>query len=171
MQLNYHSILGLSALAALGLALLPGNAVSQQKSLKDQLVGMWTLVAESETTSDGKKSEGFGPNPLGTYMFDANGHFTQMLMRADLPKFDNRLQGTPEQNKAVVQGSVAFYGTYTVDEAAKVITVHIVGGSFAKFNGTDGKRVITSLTADELRFTNPATSGGSSADTVWRRAK
>ena len=24
----------------------------------------------------------------------------------------NRAQGTPEQNKAVVQGSIAFYGTY-----------------------------------------------------------
>ena len=78
---------------------------------------------------------------------------------------------TPEQNKAVAEGSVAYYGTYAVDEAAKVVTVHIVGGSFAKFNGKDGKRVITSLTADELRFNNPATSGGTAADTVWRRAK
>jgi hypothetical protein len=169
--MNRRNILSLSAIAALGLSALPGNAVAQTKSLKDQLVGMWTLVSETDITSDGKKSEGFGPNPLGTYIFDAGGHFAQMLMRADLPKFDNRLQGTPDQNKAVAQGSVAYYGTYTVDEAAKAVNVHVLGGSFAKFNGTDGKRIITSLTADELKFTNPTTSGGTSAETVWRRAK
>jgi hypothetical protein len=169
--MNRRHILNLSAVTALGLAMLPTGALSQAKSIKDQLVGTWTLVAETDTTSDGKKSEGFGSNPLGVYMFDAGGHFAQMLMRADLPKYANRLQGTPEQNKAVAEGSVAYYGTYTVDEAAKMVTVHIAGGSFAKFNGTDGKRVITSLTADELRFNNPATSGGTAADTVWRRAK
>jgi hypothetical protein len=43
------------------------------------------LVSETDITSDGKKSEGFGPNPLGAYIFDAGGHFAQMLMRADLP--------------------------------------------------------------------------------------
>jgi hypothetical protein len=104
-------------------------------------------------------------------MFDANGHFTQMLLRADLPKYANRLQGTPEQNKAVAQGLVAYYGTYSVNEADKVINVHIMGGSFAAFNGTDGKRIITSLTADELKITNPATSGGTTAESVWKRAE
>lgn len=88
--------------------------------------------------------EGFGPNPLVTYMFDTNGHFVQMLMRSDLPKYANRLQGTPDQEKAVAQGLVAYYGTYTVNEAEKVVNVHIVGGSFATFDGTDGKRLISS---------------------------
>jgi hypothetical protein len=169
--MNRRSILSLSAIAALGLAMLPSSAIAQTKSLKDQLVGTWTLVSETDTQSDGKKSEGFGPNPLGTYMFDANGHFTQMLLRADLPKYANRLQGTPDQYKAVGQGLVAYYGTYSVSEADKVMTVHIVGGSFATFNNTDGKRMITSLTADELKITNPTTSGGTTAESVWRRAK
>jgi Lipocalin-like domain len=169
--MNCRRILTSTAIAALGLALLPGSGTAQTKSIKDQLVGTWTLVSEVDTQSDGKKSEGFGPNPLGVYMFDANGHFAQMLMRADLPKYANRLQGTPEQNKAVAQGLVAYYGTYSVNEADKVVAVHIVGGSFATFNGTDGKRIIASLTADELKFTNPATSGGTTADTVWKRAK
>jgi hypothetical protein len=39
-------------------------------------------------------------------------------MRRDRPEFaiNNRLQGTAEENKAIVQGTVAFYGTWTVDE-------------------------------------------------------
>lgn len=169
--MNRRSIFNLSAIIALGFVMSENAAMSQTKSLKDQLVGTWYLVSEVDTQSDGKKVDGFGPNPLGVYMFDATGHFTQMLLRADLPKYANRLQGTPEQNKAVAQGLVAYYGTYTINEAEKVVNVHIVGGSFATFNGTDGKRIIASLTADELKFTNPATSGGTSADSVWKRAK
>jgi hypothetical protein len=164
-------ILSLAAITVLGTALLSAAGVAQTNTLKDRLIGAWTLVSEVDVQSDGKRIEGFGSKPLGTYMFDANGHFVQMLMRSDLPKYANRLQGTAEQDKAVAQGLVAYYGTYTVNETDKAIIVHIVGGSFATFNGTEGKRIITSLTADAMKLTNPANSTGTSAETVWTRAK
>ncbi len=44
----------------LGLAFLLGRAVSQQKSLKDQLVGTWTLSSFELTRPDGSKSYLFG---------------------------------------------------------------------------------------------------------------
>jgi hypothetical protein len=150
---------------------LPGIAIAQQKSIKEQLVGAWTLVDAIDVSPDGRKNSSWGPNPKGTYMFDADGHFAQMLLRSDLPKFANRAQGTAEENKAVVQGSVAMYGTYSINEAEKVLTVHFEGSTFAAFNGTDGKRTILSITPDELRLTNPATSTGTRADSTWRRAK
>jgi Lipocalin-like domain len=56
----------------------------------------------------------------------------------------------------VIQGSIAYFGTYTVNEADKVITAQIEGSTFPNFVGTDQKRIITSITADELKFTNPA---------------
>lgn len=169
--MKWRNIFGLSAIMAFGLALLPGSALSQGKSLKEQLVGAWTLVSAVDTLPDGSKSEPWGPNPKGVYMFDANGRFTQMLMRSDLPKLTNRMQGTPEQNKALAQGAIAMYGTYSVNEADKVITVHFEGSTFASFVGTDGKRIVTSITSDELRTTNPATSTGTKAELVWKRMK
>jgi Lipocalin-like domain len=168
--MNRRRILTAAAITMFGSVLLPTATFAQTSTLKDRLVGAWTLVSEVDVQSDGKRIEGFGTKPLGTYMFDAGGHFVQLLVRADLPKYANRLKGTPEQEKAVAEGLVAYYGTYTVNEADKVIAVHIVGGSFATFNGTDGKRIITSLTADELKLTNPANSTGTSAETVWTRA-
>jgi hypothetical protein len=36
--MNRRNILSLFAITALGLAMLPGNALAQQKSLKDQLL-------------------------------------------------------------------------------------------------------------------------------------
>jgi hypothetical protein len=43
--MNRCSILSLTAIPALALSLLPGIAVAQQKTLKDQLVGTWTVTS------------------------------------------------------------------------------------------------------------------------------
>jgi hypothetical protein len=118
-----------------------------------------------------KRFEPWGADLKGTLIFDGTGHFAQILLRSDLPKTENREKGTPEQDKAVVRGSLSLYGTYTLDEAAKVINLHTEASSFAGVNGKDGKRFITLLTADELKTSNPATTEGTSAEGTWRRAK
>jgi Lipocalin-like domain len=122
---------------------------------------------------DGRKVDPWGPNAKGAAMFDANGRFTFMIMRSDLPKFasNNRAQATAEEGKAVAQGMIAFYGTYTVNEADKTLTTRIEGSSYPNLIGGEQKRIITSLTGDELGYTNPTTSTGTKAESVWRRAK
>jgi Lipocalin-like domain len=144
-----HRYFTLSAVT-LVTCVLPGLAIAQQKSIKEQLVGTWTLIDAIDVSPDGSKNSPWGTSPKGTYMFDSDGHFAQMLLRSDLPKFENRAQGTAEQNKAVVQGSVAMYGTYSINEANEVLTVHFEGSTFSAFNGSDGKRIILSVSADEL---------------------
>jgi hypothetical protein len=169
-MLSRHT-LTLAALVVVGTYSANGIAVAQQRSIKDQLVGTWILVESTRTDPDGSKADSWGSNPLGTYMFDNSGHFVQMLLRSDLPKIASRTKGTPEENKAVVAGSIAMYGTYTVNESEKTINVQITGSTFARFNGASGKRTIASISADELKLTNPGTSTGARADSVWRRAK
>ena len=68
--MSRRRILNLSAIAALGLAMLPGNALAQTKSLKDQLVGTWIIVSNDATAPDGKNStrtstRNLGPLPEG----------------------------------------------------------------------------------------------------------
>src|SRR5215831_9496864 len=96
-----------------------------------------------------------------------------LIMRSDLPKFasNNRAQATAEEGKAVAQGMIAFYGTYTINEGVKTLTTRIEGSSYPNLIGGEQKRIITLLTRDELRYTNPATSTGTKAESVWRRAK
>jgi hypothetical protein len=55
---------------------------------------------------------------------------------------------------------IAMYGTYTVNEADKTLTTRIEGSSYANLIGGEQKRVIISLTADEMRYTKrcPSTS-------------
>ena len=169
--MNRRNILNLSGITALGFAMLPTGAIAQTKSIKEQIAGAWILVSNVNTAKDGKKSEPWGANPKGTLVFDGNGHFAQILLRSDLPRIAGREAGTPEQDRAIARGQLSLYGTYSVDEAAKVINTRNEASTFAAFNGTDGKRFIVELTADELKTRNPATTEGGTAESTWRRAK
>jgi hypothetical protein len=66
---------------------------------------------------------------------------------------------------------IAYHGTYSVNDAEKTIVHRVVGSSFAAFNGTEVKRTVTSVTADELKYTNPASSFGTKIDSTWKRAR
>src|SRR5262245_3521543 len=165
--------LSLSAMTALGVALLPGSTLAQPAPLKEQLVGTYTLVSVASTTRDGAKVDLFGTNPKGLIIFDARGHYTQVIVRSDRPKFkaNNRLEGTPEENKAALAGGIGQFGTWSVNEADKSVNLHqdaVV--HFPNEEGTDQKRVL-SLTADELSIIIPLTGDGGRAEQVWRRVR
>ena len=69
-----------------------------------------------------------------------------------------------------VQGSIAIFGTYSVSETDKTLTIHIEDCTFANWKGTDQKRPFN-ISGDELNITNPtsSTSTGSNQQ-VWKRA-
>jgi hypothetical protein len=170
--MNWRNILALSTIASLALTLLLGDAIAQRKSLKDQLIGTWTFVSSTGKLTDGSPT--WGTNPMGSLIFTENGRFSVQIMRSDRAKFasNNRMKGTPEEIKAMVEGTISYFGTYTVDEAGKILTYKIEGASFPNWNGTDQKRPIVSLTSDELKYSNPAPSiGGPTTELTWKRAK
>jgi Lipocalin-like domain len=171
--MNRHHLISLSAVTALGLALLPSSAVSQQKPLKDQLVGTWTLVAWEQTRPDGSKLQRFGANPKGVQVFDANGHAYALFSRPDLPKIasNNPSTPTPEEAKGIVNGSIGYYGTYTVDEGSKIITLRVEASTFANQVGADQKRTVTSISPDELKMVNTTVLSGGQISYAFRRAK
>jgi hypothetical protein len=170
--MNRCHIVSLSAITALGFILLPTGAVAQQKSLKEQLAGSWTIVSNDNTGPDGTKRQLFGPNPKGLLMLAPDGQYTQIIVRPDRANFkvNNRMEGTPEENTAAVRGSTATFGTWSVDEANKVLIVRIEGGMFPNQTGTETKRPVA-LAGDELRISNPAPASGGKSESVWRRAK
>ena len=89
--MNRRSVFSMSALMALGVALLPSNVVGQQKSIKEQLVGTWTFVSSTTKLPDG--SPAWGTNPKGLLIFTENGYFSSQIVRSDLPKFALRKLG------------------------------------------------------------------------------
>jgi Lipocalin-like domain len=171
--MDQHKVLGLAAITSFGLALADSNATAQQKSLKDQLVGAWMIVRCEVVQPDGTKAPlVFGSNPLGQFIFTDNGRFAFQIA-AEVPKFasgDDK-KTTPEENKAVVEGSIAYFGAYTVTDADKAIALHIERSSFPNLNGTDGRRIVTAISADEMNWTNPGRFGGGVINCANKRAK
>jgi hypothetical protein len=166
-----------SSLALAASLMLCGTSIAwaQQKgqSLKQQLIGTWTFVVSNDTNKDGTKVDRWGPNPKGSLMFDANGRYIFVISRSDIPKFAAKSvnEGTAEENKAVIKGMIVHFGTYSIDEASKTLITRIESSSFPNIIGGDQKRTITSLTADELKYTNPASTTGATSVVTWKRAK
>jgi hypothetical protein len=148
-------------LIAAGFVVFVGTAAvmaQPAKTLQEQLVGTWNFVIAEITTTDGRKTLPFGDKPKGMLIFTADGHFSQVHVAGDLPRIasNNRLSGSPEDNRAIVHGSLALFGTYSVDEAKKTLTFKIEGSTFPNQQGTSQTRTIDLLNADEFRNTNPA---------------
>ena len=162
----------LSIITALAFSFLSSPVLAQQK-LKEQLVGTWTYVASVAKRNDGAKVDRWGTNAKGLAIFGADGRYSFMISRSDIPKFavNNVTQGTAQENKAVMNGVIAHFGTWSVDEATKTLNTTIEAASFPNLNGVSQKRVISTLTADELKYTNSATATGSIDEVSWKRAK
>ena len=169
-----RTFLVLSATASFALALLSSNVMAQTKSLKDQLVGTWTVTSQEQVRKDGSKLERFGANPKGIAIFEASGRFVTILARPDLPKLasNDPMNPSPEEARALALGSIAYFGTYTVDEPSKTILLKIEVSTLPNQLGFEGKRVINTLTADELKYTNTTAVGDlGPVVTSYRRAK
>lgn len=134
------------------------------------LVGTWLPVSAVNTRPDGAAVETFGPNPKGILIFQGDGHFAFILNRAGLPRFagNNRSQGTAEENMAIVQGSFAYFGAYSVKD--NTVIMHVDGGTWPGWYGTELERRILSYTGTELKWTDPTPSIGGTIENVWKRA-
>ena len=169
--MNGHKLTALFAIIT-GLSVLSGPVLAQQKSLKDQLTGTWTIVSNNNTAADGTKRQPFGPNPKGYMVLSPEGRYIQILTNPDRPKFkaDNRMKGTAEENTAAVHATTATVGTWSIDEASKMLIIRNEGGMFPNQVGTVSKRTVT-VAADDLKVSNPNPGSGGIADSVFKRAK
>lgn len=143
----------------------------ESPSLKGQLIGTWMLASWEQKKGDGTKVQRYGENPAGIAFFDSDGRYIITVMRSDRAKYasDALWQGTGEENKATADGTITYFGTYSVSEADSSIAIHIDGSSFPNWNGVDQKRIVA-IAGDQLTLTvHPPT--GETVDVVWRRAK
>jgi hypothetical protein len=152
----------------LGSVFCAGPSFAQ--SAKD-LAGTYTLVS-AISEKDGQKSDTFGPNAKGSLTLDSSGRYVLVITSAGLPKFasNNRSTGTADEYKAIVNGSIAHFGTYSVSAGDKALIFHVESATFPNWNGGEQKRSF-SLSGDELKYHVSAASAGGTATVTWKRAK
>ena len=107
------------AILTVGVMFGTSDAWAKEKggAFEKQIQGTWALVS-IYVEKDGEKIDVFGANPRGSMILTPNGRFSIIIMKASLPKFaaNNRVKGTAEENQAVIQGSVAYFGSYKIVE-------------------------------------------------------
>jgi lipocalin-like protein len=159
-------------LAAAALS-VPAFSMQARAQGASELTGTWAWVSVETTRADGSKVQPFGPNPKGHVVFDSSGHFAYLLTRSGRAKFAGatREDGSADENKATVQGTLGMSGAYTV--VGNTLSFKVEASTYPNSEGTEQKRTIVSLTTDELRYSNPAptNAGGGTAVVVARRVK
>jgi hypothetical protein len=150
-----------------GLLSAPGLALAQ--SLKDDIVGAWRTVSYY-SDQGGVKVNTFGDKPVGLTVFDRSGYVISYLSIPDLPKFavNNRSKGTDAEYRAVAQGIISQFGTYTVE--SDTVTMKWIASSFPNRAGTTEKRTYT-IKGNEMTLVNPTGAGGGIAHTTFVRVK
>jgi hypothetical protein len=141
-----YLVAGGSSLILLAVTSIAGSfAQAPGNSIKDQLVGQWHLVSVSINGSTP-----YGANPQGSMLLDAGGHYTIVVISDGDAK------------------NIAYYGTYTVNDADKTVTMHIDGSTRFKADGRNQTRLVT-LSGDQLIEATPPGRKGATTLT-WKRA-
>jgi hypothetical protein len=163
------------ALLCFTIALPAGDAAAQQKTLKDQLVGAWTIITSEDTLPNGTKQPplSYGANPKGILILDASGRYAWMAGKPDRPKFKASAPlrvNTPDAEwVAATKAFAANSGTWSVNEADKTLTLKREIALVPNTEGTEDKNSV-SLAGDELRLVDTSPAGVRNEE-VYRRAK
>lgn len=139
-------------------SMLPGGTATVQTSpakpgTADGLVGTWRLVS-FEDVEDGKIIRRFGEKPVGLFVYMADGYVSIQIANSANPaclapgkkfgpgkKDDLALPAcSPEQMRELLDGSVVYWGTYTADMAAGIVTHHVVSDLSNGYAGSDQSR-------------------------------
>ena len=159
----------------LALVMVPApsaRVAAETASLKNQIVGTWIYVS-----STGKREDGSSvprPSLKGAVTYTADGHFHFITTPVDTPNFasGDPARPSPDEAMAMASRSIAYTGTYTVDESTRTIIPTVEASTFPNLVGAPNqRRVVTSIGADEMRFTNPRTPAGVTLEFVWKRAR
>lgn len=151
---------------------LSGSSAAQTPSLKEQVIGTWIYVS-----STGKRDDGSNvprPNLRGAVTYTADGRFHFITTPTDAPKYasGDPARPSPDEAMTIASQSIAYTGTYTVDEGTRTILPTVEASTFPNLVGAPNqRRVVTAIGPDEMRFTNPRTPAGVTLEFVWKRAR
>ena len=121
------------------------------------LVGTWRFTKFVDTPEGGQPVYAFGKDPIGFFVFTADGHVFLNIMR-NPPK--TALEGVdPDPDSCLPEWFCAYFGTYTLDTAKGVWVTHVLGSNQPNYLGTDQTRSFT-LRGDKLVISGSYTAGG-----------
>lgn len=150
---EFIALLGMAAAAMPQAA--SADAVHGLDSPAGRIAGAWSFASSINTRKDGSTFDRWGESPKGIFMFDHNAHYAQIIVGSESRVFGAKV--------------FCAFGTYKVDDSGKVLMTQIEACSASRFNGNVQHRAILTLTADELRYSNPIPGTSTTAEVLWKR--
>jgi len=145
-----------------------GHASAQVKSL----AGTYTLVSAHSVDQTGQIKPLYGASPKGVLLMSADGRYALTITASGLPKFmaGTRHNSTPQEKEAVIDGSIAHFGLYSLAETGRTVTLTVQGSTFPNWEGTRITMPI-SVSGDQYKFRVGKSEAGTTADLTFRKAK
>ena len=131
------------------------RAQSNRDEIVRKFIGAWRLVGIEGVG----RGTGPGDRPTGMIIYDGDGHVAvQISYKANRPRFANgSLAGTAEEKAGAFDSYTAYYGTFTVDTAAGLVTHHLesslnpsnVGKDNVRYYELQGSRMTLDIADDD----------------------
>jgi hypothetical protein len=115
----------------------PAPSDAETGRLSRTHVGTWRAVRFQAWQPDGTTRMTFGEHPSGYLVLDPTGHaFVHLMRTPPVRPFALPNAPTVDELRAAHAAYVSYYGPYTVDEAAGVLTIQAEGSNRPDFTGT-----------------------------------
>jgi hypothetical protein len=146
------------------------------KSLRDRLIGAWSLVSYEERPIDGSPSFfPMGTRPKGIIMYTPDGFMSAQLSKPDRKPFASGdwFKASDAEFKEEATSYIAYTGPFHVDEEKQHLTHSMFISLFPNWTGQTQPRVVR-IEGDQLSLStaSPISSAGKTVNShlVWRRA-
>lgn len=147
-----------------------------EKSLRDRLIGAWSLVSYEERPVDGSPPfHPLGTSPKGIILYTPDGFMSAQLSRPDRKPFASGdwFVATDAEFKGEATSYIAYTGPFHVDEAKQHLTHSMFISLFPNWIGQTQPRVVR-IEGDRLSLSSasPISSAGKTVMSYleWRRA-
>ena len=108
---------------------MKGSLPPLTANLASKILGIWMLKSREDVDAEGQilTDPFLGRDPIGILCFGPS-HFAAQFMKRDRSEEEDVPQRVQAKNNtAAVNGYDAYFGTYSVDEAAGTLATHVEG--------------------------------------------
>jgi hypothetical protein len=93
------------------------------------LPGTWKLISRIDCTASGERrvEPSLGEDPVALLFYDRAGNFAAQFMKRDRSSPTIEVAASGSNNSRAQGGYDAYFGTYSIDEAGRMVTQRLVG--------------------------------------------
>ncbi|WP_263354714.1 lipocalin-like domain-containing protein [Acidicapsa acidisoli] len=104
-----------------------------------EFLGSWSLVSFEHVLSTGEVLKPFGDAPLGSILYQADGHMSAQVSALNRPELssDDPLEASVDEVSDAWRSYLGYWGSYRVFAERRVVVHRVEGSSFPNWVGTE----------------------------------